>query len=106
MCSPPEGCDVIEKRKKKHSNPSSVCILKRRYGFGFERVLVALGEDALLDNRSHPSSGRYAHQRQLIVQIDAYAWVVPFVQEGNAVFLKTMFPSRKATKRYLGAKDE
>jgi hypothetical protein len=75
--------------------------LKQRYGFGFERVLVALAEGALLDNRTHPGGERYGHQRQLVVQINAYAWIVPFVQDDQAIFLKTMFPSRKATKRYL-----
>jgi hypothetical protein len=75
--------------------------LKERFGFGFERILVALGEDGLLDNRSHPNAGRYGHQRQLVVRIEAYAWIVPFVQDGDVRFLKTMFPSRKATKRYL-----
>jgi uncharacterized DUF497 family protein len=75
--------------------------LKERHGFGFERVLVALSEGQLLDNRTHPNTERYGHQRQLVVEIEAYAWIVPFVQHGETIFLKTMFPSRKATKRYL-----
>jgi hypothetical protein len=78
--------------------------LKGRYGFGFERILVALSEGDLLENRTHPNTHQYGYQRQLIVKIDAYAWIVPFVQAGDAVFLKTMFPSRKATKRYLEQK--
>ncbi len=48
--------------------------LMDRYGFGFERVLVALAEGALLDERSHPNAKRYGHQRQLVVKIDGYAW--------------------------------
>lgn len=75
--------------------------LRARYGFGFERVLVVLSEGALLDERSHPAE-RYAHQRQFVVEIDSYAWVVPFVVDGSRIFLKTMFPSRKASKEYLG----
>jgi hypothetical protein len=75
--------------------------LKERYGFGFERVLVALAEGMLLDNRTHPNRDRYGHQRQFVVEIDAYAWIVPFVQMEQKIFLKTLFPSRKATKRYL-----
>lgn len=78
--------------------------LKVRYGIGFESVLIALAEGGLLENRSHPNLGRYGHQRQLIVDIDGYAWVVPYVQDGETLFLKTMFPSRKATKRYLERK--
>ncbi|MER2533906.1 MAG: toxin [Rhizobiaceae bacterium] len=76
--------------------------LKLRYGFGFERVLVALAEDGFLDERAHPNAARYGHQRQLVVDIDGYVWIVPFVAEGERVFLKTMFPSRKATRDYLG----
>ncbi|WP_394892871.1 toxin [Mesorhizobium sp. AaZ16] len=76
--------------------------LKARHGFGFERILVALSEGALLDERVHPNTNRYRHQRQLVVEIEGYAWVVPFVSDGETVFLKTMFPSRKATKEYLG----
>ena len=79
--------------------------LKRRYGFGFERILVALSEGALLENRTHPNGTRYGRQRQLIVEVDRYAWVVPFVSEGAIVFFKTMFPSRKATRMYLERSD-
>lgn len=76
--------------------------LKGRHGFGFERVLVALADGALLDERLHPNVGKYGHQRQLVVEIDGYAWVVPFVADGEKIFLKTLFPSRKATRDYLG----
>jgi len=76
--------------------------LKARHGFGFERILVALAECALPDERGHPNAEQYRHQRQLVVEIEGYAWVVPFVSDGETVFLKTMFPSRKATKEYLG----
>jgi hypothetical protein len=76
--------------------------LRNRHGFGFERVLIALSQGALLDERTHPNVERYAHQRQLVLAIEGYAWIVPFVIVGERMFLKTMFPSRKATKEYLG----
>jgi hypothetical protein len=76
--------------------------LHARFGFGFERVLVALADGDLLDERSHPNVAKYGHQHQLVVEIDRYAWIVPFVTDGEQVFLKTLFPSRKATKEYLG----
>ncbi|MDP3896950.1 MAG: toxin [Mesorhizobium sp.] len=82
-------------------NPDKNAELKLRHGIGFESVLVAISDGRLLENRSHPSLGRYGHQRQLIVEISFYAWVVPYVGDGETLFLKTMFPSRKATKRYL-----
>ncbi len=75
--------------------------LKERYGLGFERVLVALADGALLDVRAHPNVGKFGHQKQLVVEIEGYAWIVPFVEDGNAAFLKTLFPSRRATRDYL-----
>ena len=76
--------------------------LKSRYGFGFDRIVVAILEGAVLDVRDHPNKVKYAHQRQYVLSIGNYAWVVPFVFEGEDVFLKTFFPSRTATREYLG----
>jgi uncharacterized DUF497 family protein len=75
-------------------SPAKNAELKKRHGFGFERVLIALSEGTLLDERAHPNVERYAHQRQLVLAIEGYAWVVPFVIDGDRIFLKTMFPSR------------
>jgi hypothetical protein len=58
-------------------------------------------EDRFLDDRAHPNAEQYGHQRQLVVEIDEYAWVAPYVESEDEVFLKTFFPSRKATKEYL-----
>ena len=43
------------------------------------------------------------HQKLMIFEFNHYAWVVPYIQEGDYYFLKTAFPSRKHTKKYLGA---
>ncbi len=83
-------------------NPSKNDELRARYGFGFERLVVALAEGALLDVRDHRNREKYAHQKQFVLSIEGYSWVVPFVTDGERVFLKTFFPSRAATKRYLG----
>jgi hypothetical protein len=88
--------DVIEWNATKNLE------LKQRYGFGFEQVLVALSEGYLLDERQHQNLERYGHQRQLIVQINGYVWVVPYVIAGDIKFFKMLFPSRVETKRYLG----
>jgi hypothetical protein len=77
-------------------------MLIARFGFGFERVLASIREGGLLDERTHPNSERYGHQFQLIVQIDNYAWVVPYVVNGDRTFFKTLFPSRVETKNYMG----
>lgn len=83
-------------------SPEKNTELKARHGFGFERVLVALADGALLDERAHPNTEKYRHQRQLVVEIDGYAWVVSFIHDGERLLLKTLFPSRRATKDYLG----
>ena len=76
--------------------------LRGEYGFGFDRVVAAVASGLLLDDRAHPNAERYRHQRQLIVNLDNHAWVVPYVEDEGIIFLKTMFPSQKATKEYLG----
>jgi len=77
--------------------------IEARYGFGFERVIRAIADGRLLAIRDHPNKVRYAHQKQLVVEIDGYVWVVPCIVQNDKGFLKTMFPSRRATREYLGA---
>jgi hypothetical protein len=49
---------------------------------------------------------RYAGQRNLVVQREDYVYLVPFVEDEHTVFLKTIIPSRKATKQYLGEESD
>jgi uncharacterized DUF497 family protein len=69
-------------------------------GVSFEMCQIAIDEDRVLDvvKNKHP----YTHQQKLIIEIDGYAFVVPFVEDNHKIFLKTMYPSRKNTKKYLG----
>ena len=60
---------------------------------------IAAGE--LLDTIENPQE-RYAHQRIYVMDIGKYIWLVPFVENEKEIFLKTMIPSRKASKHYLG----
>jgi len=55
----------------------------------------------LLDIIENPNQEKYKGQKMFIVDIDNYAYLVPFVETEKEVFLKTIIPSRKATKRYL-----
>lgn len=68
----------------------------------FERVIQRIEAGQVLDVVEHPNPEKYRHQKVFIVEIDGYAWLVPFVESGDEVFLKTIIPSRKATRRYLG----
>lgn len=56
----------------------------------------------LLDTVDHPNPTRYAGQRMFVVRREDYPYLVPFVEDEETVFLKTIIPSRKATKQYLG----
>lgn len=66
----------------------------------FEEVVFWVSIGGLLDIVKHPLP-KYGHQKMLIVQIHNYAYLVPFVEEEDYLFLKTIIPSRKATKKYL-----
>jgi len=68
----------------------------------FEDVLFCLLSGDVLDDLSHPNKEKYEHQRLFVVDIDGYAYLVPYVENEEEIFLKTIIPSRKATKRYLG----
>jgi hypothetical protein len=75
--------------------------LKAQRGISFERIVVAIEEGHLLDIIEHPNIERYKNQKILIVDIEGYAICVPFVEEVNGdFFLKTLFPSRKHTKKF------
>lgn len=69
-----------------------------RGGIGLAECAVAIEEGRILDDLPNPVR---AGQRILILDIDDYAYVVPYVTEGDTIFLKTMFPSRKHTAKYL-----
>ncbi len=73
-------------------------------GVSFEDVVFCIEQGRLLDDLAHPNRDRYPHQRLLVVEIDGYAWLVPYVENGDEIFLKTVIPSRKATRKYLGDK--
>ncbi len=75
--------------------------LQRERGISFERVVVAIESDGLLDVLAHPNSAKYPHQRILVVGCDGYVYLVPFVEEENYLFLKTVIPNRKAKRDYL-----
>lgn len=75
--------------------------LKAERGVSFEEVLSAMSHGGILDVQDHPNAGQYPNQRMLVVRIRGYAYLVPFVETESEVFLKTIIPSRKATRNYL-----
>ena len=75
--------------------------LRRERGLTFEDIVFHLAHGGLLDTIEHPNQRRYPGQRIFIVNVDGYACLVPFVEGDEAIFLKTIIPSRKITKLYL-----
>ena len=82
-------------------NPEKNDSLKNGRGVSFESIVVAVESGDLLDIVSHPNQARYPKQRVMIVAVENYACLVPFVEEEDHYFLKTVIPSRKATRNYL-----
>ena len=82
-------------------NPKKNETLKADRGVSFESVVVAVESGGLLDILTHPNQARYPRQRILVVASDDYVYLVPFVDEEGYFFLKTIIPSRKATRDYL-----
>ena len=77
--------------------------LKNERGVSFEEVVFHIGKGELLDVIENPGE-KYRNQRIFIVNINNYAYLVPFVEGEKEIFLKTVIPSRKATKKYLKTK--
>lgn len=69
--------------------------LKRTRGVSFEDLI----NSKLIDILEHP--GR-KNQKVMLFEFRGYIWVVPFVEEEDYYFLKTLFPSRKYTKQLKG----
>lgn len=75
--------------------------LKAERGISFEIIALAIEADGLLDILRHPNTGKYPIQCVFIVAFDGYVYLVPYVEEQDCYFLKTVIPSRKATRDYL-----
>ncbi len=76
--------------------------LQAERNVSFEDVVYHIMAGGILDTFEHPNQERYPGQQIHVVEIEGYAYLVPFVESEDEVFLKTVIPSRKATKTYLG----
>jgi uncharacterized DUF497 family protein len=75
--------------------------LKAERGVSFEEALVSISTGGFLDVVVHPNKEKYPKQRIFVIRIRGYAYIVPFVETDEEIFLKTIIPSRSATKRYI-----
>lgn len=71
-------------------------------GVSFEEIVFYIENGGLLDEIAHPNAQDYAHQRVFVVAVENYVHLVPYVENDGEYFLKTIIPSRKFTKIYLG----
>jgi len=82
-------------------NPEKNELLKAERQISFDDVVFYIEQGFLLDVLEHPNQEKYKGQKIFVVQMDDYVYLVPFVEDDHEVFLKTIIPSRKATKQYL-----
>jgi uncharacterized DUF497 family protein len=79
-------------------------MLKQVRGVSFEQVELAIASGDLVDRVKHPNPEKYPNQKVFLVKIEDYIYSVPYVEDSEKIFLKTIIPNSKATKKYLGGK--
>ena len=77
-------------------------LLQQERGISFERIVFEIANGNELGIVDHPNQDKYPGQKIAMVQVDDYVFAVPFVDSAEEVFLKTIIPSRKATRQYRG----
>ena len=75
--------------------------LKENRGVSFEQVVILMEREDVLETIEHPNQDKYPNQKIAVVKIGDYAYLIPYVQENDEIFLKTIIPSRKATNKYV-----
>jgi uncharacterized DUF497 family protein len=83
-------------------NPEKNEFLKSERNISFEEVIFHIQNGDEVDIYDHPNQERYPNQKISVVIVEEYAYLVPYVESETEIFLKTIIPSRKATKKYLG----
>jgi len=79
-------------------------LLKNSRSVCFEQVVILMEREDILETVEHPNQNKYPGQKIATVMIDDYAYLVPYVQKSDEIFLKTIIPSRKATNKYMRSK--
>ncbi len=81
-------------------------LLKQERDISFEEIVLNIQLGNELDIYDHPNQERYPQQKISVIAVEGYAYLVPFVENNEEIFLKTIIPSRKATKQYIGESNE
>lgn len=76
-------------------------IIKEQRSISFEEIVLSIANGKLLDVLEHHNKEKYPNQKMFVVEVRDYAYLVPFVEDDEKYFLKTIYPSREATDKYL-----
>jgi uncharacterized DUF497 family protein len=87
-------------------NPEKSRNLKAKRNISFEEIVDLLHKDEYLEDLPHYNVSKYPKQRILYFRLRGYIYMVPYVEDPDKIFLKTIIPSRKAQKRYKKATKE
>ena len=79
-------------------------LLKSTRGVCFEQVVLLMEKGEILDTIENPNQEKYPGQKIAVLMIDTYVYLVPYVENNEEIFLKTIVPSRKATNMYMREK--
>ena len=80
-------------------------ILAGESGITFEEIVQRIESGAKIIETDHPNKEKYPNQKILVIDVEGYAYLVPFVIDKNEYFLETIIPVKKATKEYFGGED-
>ena len=81
-------------------NPEKNEWLKQERNISFEQIIFHLSQGDIWKIADHPDKESYPGQKIYFVIVDDYIYMVPYVLDKKYIFLKTIIPSRKATKMY------
>ena len=96
----------MAKTKPIRWSPEKNLELMQERGISFEEILSSMDQGGLLTTLEHPNQEKYPNQKIWVVKYREYAHLVPFVESKEEIFLKTIMPSRKATKKFLDEADD
>ena len=77
-------------------NRQKSTLLRSSRGIGFEEVVNTINEEHILAIIEHPNKQKYPNQKIYIIDFDDYIYCIPFIEDNEKIFLKTIYPSLKS----------
>lgn len=79
-------------------------LLKVQRGFGFKIIITEIEKGNVVEVIKNPNKQKYPYQKMYLIKINQHIVIVPYIEEIHYIFLKTIYPSQKYTKKYLSKK--